>query len=185
MVNFIKSNKNLIPILLLALLSFWTVYDVFFIKVALDGKLYKQGFSVPNIIGFSTIPINLAAYFFLRKFFKYFVSITILLGLLGLIDFSSNNLTFSISFFSFQVISFLVGVLYIILNFKWVKSLFAIKRMPLSLDIEKVNAFKEHYQTKNREELEIIKTDNRYIVEAKLAATELLAEIENSSGLLN
>ena len=178
MTETIKRHKNLLPIILLAGLCLWTVYEVLFTKFEYEGVLYDRSFSRANILGFIAVMMNIGVYCFGRKYFKNAVLITLGLGLLGTLNFTSS--TYVITFiFPFHAVSVLIGILYLAINFKRVKNRLDRpheSNLELLPDPKKIEEFKNKYLQKTNEELEEISNDKRFVVEAKIASTEILDE---------
>ena len=135
--------------------------------------------------------INFLTYFIVRKFYKYTLGLTILIGLFNIVTFSDINTTTSFGFGSlavtFQSKAFWVGLLTYIINFKKV-NLYIIDsvatKSPTEEQIniqkkqfaESVKKFKLNYENYSAENLTEIVTKNKYVPEALEAARELLAE---------
>ncbi len=178
MTTFIKRHKNFIPIILLALLSLWTTYRVLFVKFEIQGVLYDQAFSTSNYLAFAAVVINIFVYFFSRKNFKYCVAATIALGLLSILEYGPTTVKLGVNSLSFNGISFLVGLLYLALNYTRVRAKFKVTEdeadtLPDQMKIEK---FKFKYQNDTDEELKTLINDKRFVAEAQIAAKELLTE---------
>ena len=178
MTAFIKRHKNFIPIILLALLSLWTIYRVLFVKFEFQGVLYDQEFSTSNYLAFGAVMINIFVYFFARKNFKYSVAITLALGLLSILEYGTSAVKLGVNSLSFNGISFLVGLLYLALNYRRVRAKFKVSEDQVDSlpDQEKIEKFKFKYRNDTDEELETLINDKRFVTEAQIAAKELLTE---------
>ena len=174
----IKQHKNLVPILILLSISLWTTYEVLFTKFEYEGVLYDRNFSRTNWLAFIALTIDIGVYVFARKYFKAFVIATVLLGFIGVLNYTST--TYVITFIiPFQPISFGIGLLYLILNFKRIKARLDSPKDDTQAsvpDIKKIEEFKAKYRHKPLEELQALSTDRRFVREAKIAAKELLDE---------
>ncbi len=86
-----------------------------------------------------------------------------------------DSYRFGIGRLTVQPLSLLVGIVYLAINYNKVKGDTAdISRS--APDREKVDDFKQRYANQSIEELEALTDYIRYTKEARLAATELLAE---------
>jgi hypothetical protein len=174
----ILKNKNLLPILILCCLSIWTIVEVIFIKSEYEGELYDKHFSIANYIAFSALITDLIFYFYLRKYFKYTVFATVILGLLGILNYHSTIFTF-VFIIPFQPTSLLIAILYLGLNYERTKTKLLGKNVPeeeRQLDLEKIDTFKRKFLNKSTEELEELLNDRRFVKEAKVASTQILEE---------
>ena len=174
----ILQYKNLLPILFLCCLSIWTIIEVIFVKTEYEGAFYDKHFSVANYIAFSALIADLLFYFYLRKYFKYTVLVTVILGLLGTINYHTTVFTF-VFIIPFQPTSLLIAILYVGLNFERTKTKILGKNIPedeKQLDLEKVETFKRKFANKSTEELTELIGDRRFIKEAKIASTQILNE---------
>ena len=178
MTTIIKRNKNLIPIILLGGLCLYTCYEILFVEVEYDGTLYFRKFSITNAIAFLLVLTNLSVYFLARKYFKYSVFATIILGFVGLMNYTPDKVVVNF-IIPFEPVSLIVGFAYLILNFKRLKTKIPDNRkvnLSNAPDYEKVEEFKFKYRNKTLEELELLVNDKRFVVEAKIAAKDLLEE---------
>ena len=146
----IKRHKNFIPIILLAGLCLWTTFEILFIKFEIEGELYDRSFSRTNILAFIAVALNIVIYNFARKYFKYSVITTIVLGFIGILNFTTN--TYVVTFIiPFQPVSLLAGLLYLAINYDRVKARLDRPNDPnleVVPDLEKVEDFKNKYRHK-------------------------------------
>ncbi len=178
--NLLK-HKNFIPILFLLLCSIWTIYQVLFLKHVQNGVIYNRIFSVSNYIAFVILIADLIVYFKYRNHFKIVVILTIIIGLLGISNYHANTYSFNFIFIfiSFEPSIFLIGIYYLIVNYKYVQLKLFGEKVPEELaapDLEKIQEFKLKYINKTNEELDELLNDKRFNKEAKIAASELLKE---------
>jgi hypothetical protein len=182
MKNILKKYKNLIPLLLLGLISLWTIINVLLFQVEFEGELYGQRFTLGNFLGFIILTINISVYFLYRKSFKYFVLAQIIIGLFGTFHYGNFRMTTDLNGLAYDSISFNLGVIYILMNFKRFKAKVIPKKLDQNVeylpDLEKIEEFKYKYRNKEKAELLAITEDRRYIKEAKLAALELINQME-------
>jgi hypothetical protein len=181
----IKQHKNLVPILILLSICLWTTCEVIFTKFEHEGILYDRSLSRTNWLAFIAITIDIGVYVFARKYFKAFVIATVLLGFIGVLNYTSS--TYVVNFIiPFQPISLGIGLLYLILNFKRVKAWLDSPKddtheaLP---NINKIEEFKAKYRYKTLEELQVLSADKRFVPEAKIAAKELLEPLLQAQAL--
>ncbi|GEM_PF-2100384 len=178
MIETLKRHKNFIPIILLAGLTLYTVYEVLFTKVEYQGTLYDKSFSRENILGFIAMTAIIGIYLFARKYFQNVVIIILYLGILGIVNFTSG--TYVITFvLPLHIVPAFTAILYLAINYKKIKNRLdgaLDSGIEISPDREKVKEFKNKYQHKTDNELEEIVIDKRFVMEAKIASTELLNE---------
>lgn len=122
MKQLMRKHKNLLPIFLLAAICLWAIFEVLFIKVDYNGVLYSRQFSISNILAFIAVTVDIILYFYAHKYFKYAVMITVALGLIGLLNYQSSTVSVGIFFLSIQPLSFAVGLLYFIINYRQIKN---------------------------------------------------------------
>jgi hypothetical protein len=185
--NLLK-HKNFIPILFLLLCSIWTIYQVLFTKYEHNGFLYDRVFSVSNYIAFVILIADLIVYFKYRNHFKSVVILTIIIGLLGISNYHANSYGFTFIFISFEPTIFVIGIYYLIVNYKYVQQKLFGEQVPEELatpDFEKAQEFKIKYLNKTNEELIELINDKRFVKEAKIAASELLKERNSQSPTAN
>lgn len=159
----ITRHKNLLPVIILLCLCLYTAYEVFFNNVV---------GTIQNILGFVFVLVDIICYFYARKQFKYWVFATLLLGLLGVLNFTPFIYTITVVFITFHVIPFLFIIFYCLLN---LKRILATKDNDINIpDHKKVENLMDRYQNRTTEQLKDIRNSNRYSIEAKTAASELL-----------
>ncbi len=178
MLTFIKKHKNLLPILFLAALSLFTVCSILYSRMKVDTLGYWYELTYAHMAAFLIVACDIAIYLFFRKMFKYSVGVTIVIGLFGLLNYTLETYTIGIGSVSIQPISFFVSIIYFILNFKRIKGGEEkdIQKKELNSDSEKIDSYKSRYQDKTIEELEVLIVDKRYTLEARTAASEILAD---------
>jgi hypothetical protein len=177
MMSVIKKHKNLIPILFLAMISLYTVINVLFYSYTMDGVTYNYNFSIQNFPAFFAVVINIMSYFLFRAYFRYFVLVTIILGIFGLLSYTIYNT--SINSIPFQFTSLMTGLLYIILNYDRFKKRLGIpadKEMEDASNPQQIESFKKKFGNKADHQLEDILSDARFINDARTAAKEILKE---------
>ncbi len=178
----IKQHRQLLPLLLLT---------GFCIEAINEALLNYSLLTIKNYIAFGVIALNFLTYSLLRRFYKYTLAVTIIVGLFNLIVFSAVEWTTSISFnsleVSFQPQAFLAGLLAYLINFKRVNNFLldniGTKQTPeerenyeKAIFAEETEKFKERYKNYSNETLTEIITENKYVPGALEAARQLLHE---------
>ncbi len=169
----IQKYKLLIPTIVLLVLSTWT-----FTNSGTDYTLTIQHYL--GLIGAILCIISFIAY---RKFYKYVLGATLLLGLINLCNFTPAQTTTSLSFNSlsigFQPYSLAVIILTIILampkksEVTFVHSE-AVSRLSEKQFKEDLDKFKKIYTSKSSKDLIEIIEDKKYTAAAKEAARQVL-----------
>jgi hypothetical protein len=177
MIELIKKYKNLIPILLLGCLAIFTFLHVSLYTFEYNGELEKRTLKVAHFYALGVIIGNILVYFYARNYFKITIIFTIIIGNFGLINYTPDayNLTFILPF---EPVSCLLALSYLFINFYKINSKRNIQ-YNISPDLEKIEEFKNKFANRSTHELERYKTDMRYVLEARMAAEELLNK-ENS-----
>jgi hypothetical protein len=174
----IVKYKNLLPILLLCGISIWTIIEVLFVKTEYEGELYDKHFSITNYFAFSALLTDLFVYFKFHRYFKYAVLATVLLGLIGILNYHTT--AYKIVFIiPFQPTSFCIAILYLGLNYERTKIKISGKNVPeeeRQPDLEKIETFKMKFLNKSTEELTELLNDKRFVKEAKIASIQILKE---------
>jgi hypothetical protein len=186
----IKKHKNLIPLAILVLIFINTVIDLLFIS-------YKHGFFVyknSNIIAGIVLIISLFSYFKVRKYYKYFIVCTLLLGLTNLVDFLSFKLNASMGLNSFSInfqpLIFLLFVLIYFLNYRKANSYWAalFLQSPSSIakqqdeqNLEQVEKFKLKYASLTNQDLLEIINNGKFVKQAVVVAKQILDERNNKN----
>ena len=183
----INNQRQLLPLLLLTF---------FCIQAIIEMLPNYSLITTKNYIGFGIVTLNYLTYTLFRKFYKYTLGVTIILGLFNLIVFTVGEWTISFyaynSEISFQSQSFLAGLLVYIINFKRINNSIidnlAAKQTPEEQEkyerarfTEGVEKFKEKYASYPVETLTEILTANKYSPEALEAARQLLNVRQNAN----
>ncbi len=176
MKNILIKHKNLIPLLILCLFSLYTIYQVFFMQYEAYNGWHSFVFSIENYLAFAFLILDIVIYFYFRKYFKYAVVITVFLGFWGILNYHIT-LTKITVFITFERTSFFLAITYFLLNRqRAMKKLFGkpINEETRIPDQEKIDGFKLKYANKTSFELNEIMNDNRFTIESKIAAKEML-----------
>lgn len=178
----IKKQRPLIPLLILA---------GFCIDVIIKALFSYSVLTTKNYIAIVVVGANFITYFQFRQFYKYTFVVTILVGLLNIIMFSAGEFGIRFSFnnlkISFQLHSFIVGLLTYIMNFRrtneFILDNLVTKLTPEEEELneklrfaEALEKFKWRYERYSTDYLIEIVTENKFVPEAIEAARQLLNE---------
>lgn len=178
MSSLLKQHKNFIPLIILGVCCICTFLNSFFNKYeGTDGIVYGYTLKIEHWLGLVAVITDFLIYFFKRKYFKYAIIITVVFGLVNLLIFLPFNVSLHF-FISVQALSFLIGLVYVFLNYGTIYKK-GIKEAE-QLDTEKVEKLKLKYLEMSNEELLEIYEDKRFTAEAKLAVEKLLEERHKS-----
>ncbi len=124
----IKNHKNIIPLLLLTLISFNTLSK--FIEVNyIENKGVLLSHTTQHYLGFVFVIINYVMYFYLKKYYKHLMLLTLFLGLFNVIQFNLDVYTCSFGMnavkLHFQPFVFVVILITYILNRKQINRFLA------------------------------------------------------------
>ncbi len=185
-----QKYKKLKPVLVLALFCLWTVVTVIRGTVELNGQEYEFSLALTHYAAFVAVIINFVVFFIRRPYYKYVLGATLLLGLLGLLNFTPIARRWVIGFgnlgIGVQPVSFLVGLLTLALNFEAIKVAlgqsnnpedvarnFAANQKAFRKEVEK---FKQKYTSVSSDELTKVLADKRYTAAAMEAARQIIEE---------
>ncbi len=183
--RILYKHKNLIPLVILVLVFLNTVYDLLSIS-------YNQGlfvFQYTNILAGIILIISTLVYFKLRKYYKYFLVSTLLLGYTNLVNFLPINLSGSFGInsitISFHPLFFCLFVLIYILNYKKANSYWAalfssspsrLVKQQTEENLALTEKFKLKYGSLTNEELLEIINNGKFIKQAVMVAQQILEE---------
>lgn len=191
--SILNNQKQILPLLLIIAYCIEAIVKAVRGEAELAGIKYEFTLSTEHYIAFGLVFMNLLIYFFIRKFYKYTLGLTIAVGLFNIVTFSAIRTTTSFGVgslaVSFQLEAFWVGLLPYIINFKKVneyvidnlttKSRTEEQKNTQKIEFaERVKKFKHNYENYSTENLTEIVTKNKYVPEALEAARELLAEMK-------
>lgn len=182
----IKNNKALTPVNILTLLGVWTILYLSYHKIREPDITYFPSDRPKFYFGLLAIALNYVSYFYFRAYYKYLLVATLVLGLFDVINFSKIDFvrTYSINSLEFKPSPIIALVISLLV---YSKQLFtpdpnmtelasAVNELSTHEDIEK---FKQLYQNKPTEELQVIREDKRFTDSAKEAARQLMEERQN------
>ncbi|RYU78477.1 hypothetical protein [Hymenobacter persicinus] len=182
-----KITPNLVPLLVLAALSLYTIYAILNIPVYVDGEAYAQAFNYHHYIGFAVLGMALSTYWKARPYFKYAVLVLLTLWIIGISNYLpslvSVGLGYDESTISFQVFALLFALVYYLLNRarvnEWLLNLISAKpdsKQVKRIQRQDIEKFKHTFRNYSTEQLKTIVEERKLVGYAVMAAGELLAE---------
>lgn len=190
--HFLRTHKNLIPVVLLAALSVYTTLTVLFVPVYQDGEAYQRAFTPAHYGAFAAVLLNLLAYFFFRPFFKPVLLLTLGLTLFSIINFLPDNVRFNFGFgdvkVGFSILGLGLVLLYYLLN-KPAAHAFINQRITATPTPEqaarrrrqRIDQFRQNFARKSDESLQLMLQEQKVLPDALTAARELLQERQAST----
>ena len=155
----------------------------------MNGENFDFELTTRHYGAFLAIIINWISYFFGRRLFKYVLTLTLLLGLINLINFTA---LLTMSFIAYdkhqlglQPTIFWISILTYIINFKRANEILYkfFGPTPEQADknarrrqTEQIDKFKDRYSKYSDEQLNIILTENKFVPDALQAVRQLLNE---------
>ena len=131
-------------------------------------------------IGFSLLLISSILFFTNRKFYKYFILLTIIIGVIGFISFSLTVYTFGIGLIEIQLIPFVALIIYLYVFKSKISSLLnnpkSEKEKQNDFENSK-NRFKQKFKNLSESEIEI-RLNEKLVPEAIKALKELKNELK-------
>ena len=166
-------GKDIIPLLISAILVIISIGITLFTDYTLNYKHY---------IGIGLIGISSLLYFKNKKLFVYFFGLTLILGIVNLIDIYYSNIIFGIGPIKFNPIFLTLIIIFLVLNKELLNKLFPEKKLT-EKDLAERNTQKENliknyelkFQSKTESELKnIADKKSGYVNEAKIASNNIL-----------
>ena len=159
-------NKNIIPLYISLALIFYSML-MFFLK---DYIL-----SVKHYIGFALCVFSFILYFKKQEYYFYFFAITLVLGIVGIIDFFYISLSISISLLKFNPVFVILLILFFVFNKDEIeKNLPNKKTKSNDFSKSRIKSLLKDYQNKTDINLMEIEESNKYTQESKIAASQIL-----------
>lgn len=177
--------RPLLPTLLLAACCLSTL--IFWLKGTTtdEGAPADYVLSAKHYGAFAATGATLAAFFLCRRYYKYFLALTLLLGMFGLLNFIISETNVSVAFgplrIGISVVVAVVGLLTYILYANRVYAKLLALVVPSEEKIRKVQqqevaTFEERFARKSTEELAAIVAANALVPAAVTAARQLLKQ---------
>ncbi|MCA8830406.1 hypothetical protein [Hymenobacter pini] len=190
--QFLRTNKNLIPVLLMAALSICTILTVLFVPVYQDGEAYQRAFTLAHYGAFVAVVLNLLAYFLRRPFFKPLLLLTLGLTLLSIINFLPDDFRFNFGFgdvgVGFSILGLVLVVLYYFMNKPTAHAFVNQHIIPTPTPEQaarrrrqRIDQFKNTFAKKSDESLRLMLQEKKVLPDALTAARELLQERQAST----
>ena len=162
-------NKDILPLLI----------SIFLLIFSLGLKLLANyTLNYKHYIGMLLIGISSVLYFKNKKLFAYIFVLTMILGILNIIDICFLSVLFTIGLLEFNPIFLSLLIAFIILNKEMLNKLFPIKEISKQDLIEKerdIRSFERKFQSKTELQLKNIANEKSgYVDEAKIASINIL-----------
>jgi len=173
--NTLKQIKNLIPIIILALICLITIIQTLFINP-------QYLVTIHHILGVLSIFSCLIIYFKWRKHFRTAAIVTLFLGLVGLLNFTVAVYRINIGPIALDLVSLLISILYLLLNITELKVKYlGYEQIEILPDQVAIDKYKLKYSHLSDLELEELKNDPRFIAEVKIAIDAILKDRRQES----
>lgn len=166
-----KNIKEFLPLGFLNIISFISIIHVITSNYIFEIKQY---------IGLSLLLICTILFFVNRKFYKYFIFITIIIGVINLIAFSSTTFTFVVGLIEIQLIPFIAFIIYVsVFKSKIISILSNPKSKKENENDFKIskNRFKQKFKNLSKSEIET-RLNEKLVPEAIEALKELKNEFK-------
>jgi len=165
-----KEIKKIIPLLVSILLVIISIGIVLTTEYILNIKHY---------IGMIALGISVLFYYKKKEFYYYLFPLTLIAGIINLIDFFYISYNFGIGILQFNPIFLALLIVFLVLNKDKISELFPEKEMDTEKEKEifenKIKNFENKFLNKTEFELkEIISEKSPYVEEARIAGKRLL-----------
>lgn len=168
-----KISKDIISILITVILGVLSIGNLLFSDIFLNYKHY---------VGFGLVGVSFFLYFKSKKLYVYFYLLTLVLGIVNLIDVYYWNMTFGIRPIKFNAIFVTLLIIFLAFNKELLDKMFP-EKMQTEKELTKINVekqsmiknYEQKFQSKTESELKKIADENSgYVNEAKIASKNLL-----------
>ena len=154
----------MIPVLISIILLIISIGITFFTDYTLNYKHY---------VGIGLIGISTLLYFKNKKLFVYIFGLTLILGILNLIDIYYSNIIFGIGPIKFNPIFLTLLIIFLALNKELLNKMFPEKE--LAENIKLIKHYEQKFESKTESELKNIADEKSgYVNEAKIASKNIL-----------
>ncbi|MCB2377558.1 hypothetical protein LGH70_08190 [Hymenobacter sp. BT635] len=185
-----RLNINLLPLLLLVVVSFYTVYTALFGTVYLAGEERNISLDPHHYTGFAALAVALVLYGVRSKYFKYGVLLLLLLWMVGIANYLPVSLGVGVGFgelkISLQLIALVFMAVYYALNRNRAEKKLSgfLASIAVKPDSEKAERhrredkekFRQTFKLYSTEKLQTIVQERKLVGLALEAAQELLSE---------
>ncbi|WP_204346688.1 hypothetical protein [Psychroserpens algicola] len=166
-------SKDIIPLLISAILVIISIGITLFTDYTLNYKHY---------IGIGLIGISALLYFKNKKLFVYVFGLTLVIGIINLIDIYYSNILFGIGPIEFNPIFLTLLIIFLALNKELLNRMFPEKKLTEKELAERnaenqnlIKNYEQKFQSKTESELKnIAKEKSGYVNEAKIASKNIL-----------
>ena len=162
-------GKDIIPLLISVIITIISIGITMFTDYTLNYKHY---------VGIGLIGISSLLFFKNKKLFVYFFGLTLILGILNIIDIYYSNMIFGIGSIKLNPIFLTLFIIFLVLNKELLNKLFPEKKLTENNLAEKENLIKNYernFQSKTESELKNIADEKSgYVSEAKIASKNIL-----------
>ncbi len=184
--NLLSRHKQLIPVLILTLLSIWTAFRIIFTKTVVGDTVTTYDFIPAHYFGFIAVAVCIFTYFVFRKAYKVVLGATLVLGIFSVLIFTLSAHIFELGMgalaVSFEPFSFCVSLLVVALNgnriSEMIRKNFPAKTQETIKDEfeSDLRKYKAQYRHSSSEELQKVVNDARFKPGAIEAARQVLKE---------
>ncbi|MBJ2173273.1 hypothetical protein JBL43_03440 [Aureibaculum sp. A20] len=166
-------RKDIIPLLISVILVIISIGITLFTEYVLNYKHY---------VGIGLVGISSVLYFKNKKLYVYIFGLTLIVGIINLIDIYYSNISFGIGLIKFNPIFLTLFIIFLTLNKELLNKLFPEKKLNEN-DLAEKNAENENliknyelkFQSKTESELKSIADEKSgYVNEAKIASKNVL-----------
>jgi len=161
-------GKDIIPLLISIILLIISIGITFFTDYTLNYKHYA---------GIGLIGISTLLYFKNKKQFVYIFGLTLILGILNLIDIYYSNIIFGIGPIKFNPIFLTLLIIFLALNKELLNKMFPEKELAEknAENIKLIKHYEQKFESKTESELKNIADEKSgYVNEAKIASKNIL-----------
>jgi len=164
-----KEIKEFTPFAILSIIGLFSVIQVLVTNYTFDYRQY---------IGLLLLTVSGIFFFTDRRLYRYFFGITLVLGVLNLIAFSTNIFVFYFIFFPIQILPFIFLVVFFVKNRKRINDLFFRSIQKTEEEEQKyydrkLKRFKEKFSELSDPEIEY-KLNQELVPEARQALIEII-----------
>ena len=164
-----KEIKEFTPFAILSIIGLFSVIQVLVTNYTFDYRQY---------IGLSLLTVSGIFFFTDRRLYRYFFGITLILGTLNLIAFSTYIFAFYFIFFPIQILPFIFLVVFFVKNRKRINDLFFRSIQKTEEEEQKyydrkLKRFKEKFSELSDPEIEY-KLNQELVPEARQALIEII-----------
>ena len=161
-------GKDIIPLLISVILLLISIGIILFTDYVLNFKHY---------VGIGLVGISSILYFKNKKLYVYIFGLTLIAGIINLIDIFYSNISFGIGPIKFNPIFLTLLIIFLTLNKELLNKMFPEKELA-EKNTENINLIKHYeqkFESKTESELKNIANEkNGYVNEAKIASKNIL-----------